>query len=345
VTQPELASRIRGCLLGGALGDALGAPIEGMSLGEIRARFGSRGVEGFVPGRVHPGAITDDTQMTLFTAEGLVLAKRGGAFPQRSGLVRTVHRAYLRWFRTQGLRSRHPSFERAAEEGWLVGVDELNEPRGPGRTCLSALGSERMGRVEQPLNTSKGCGALMRIAPVGAALAIDDPFRIGCEIAALTHGHPSGYLAAGLQALLVRELLAGSGLTAAIDEGLEELRRWPGHEECNAAVEAALALARKGPRTPEAVESLGAGWVAEETLGIALFCALVSSDFVTGVRLAVNHGGDSDSTGSVTGNLLGAQLGEHALPTAWLAKLELRDVIEAVANELQTALATRRRQG
>jgi ADP-ribosylglycohydrolase len=335
--ETELRRRVRGALLGGAVGDALGAPVEGASLAEIRERFGAAGVSEFAPGRVRPGAITDDTQMTLFTAEGLVLAARGGVAGQRSALLRSVHRAYLRWLRGQGERSRHPTFERT-DEGWLLGVDALRERRGPGRTCLSALRMERMGRVEQPLNTSKGCGGVMRIAPVGLALALDDPFRLGCEIAALTHGHPSGFLAAGLQASLIRELLLGSDLLSALREGLEELRRWPGHEECAERVERASAFARAGPATPETVESLGQGWVAEEALAIGVYCALAAPDFASGVRLAVNHGGDSDSTGAIAGNLLGAQLGADAIPAAWREEVELHREIETLADELHAAL-------
>jgi ADP-ribosyl-[dinitrogen reductase] hydrolase len=325
-------------LLGGAVGDALGAPIEFASLREIRARFGADGLlelaPGFGPsGRL--GAITDDTQMTLFTAEGLTLAARDPALAGRSGMVRSVHRAYLRWLRTQGERSAHPTFERT-DEGWLLGTPALHSPRGPGNTCLSALRASRMGSAEQPLNHSKGCGGVMRIAPVGLTRAVDDPFAVGCAIAAITHGHPTGFLAAGFQALAIREVVAGTPLRSACQEAMEELSRRPSHQECAAAVERALSLSaeKRGQASPEDVASLGEGWVAEEALAIALFCALAAPDFESAVRLAVNHGGDSDSTGAITGNLLGAALGEAVIPARWLAALELREEIERVADEL-----------
>jgi len=327
--------RIRGCLLGGAVGDTLGAPIEFASLPEIRARFGPDGLREFAPAFGRRGAITDDTQMTLFTAEGLILAARDPALAGRSGMVRSVHRAYLRWLLTQGERSEHPTFERT-DEGWLLGVQALHSPRDPGGTCLSALRGTRMGSAEQPLNRSKGCGGVMRIAPVGLARAVDDPFAVGCAVAAITHGHPTGFLAAGFQALAIHEAAAGTPLREACQEAMEELSRHPSHEECAAAALRALSLSarKRGRASPEDVASLGEGWVAEEALAIALFCALAAPDFETALRLAVNHGGDSDSTGAITGNLLGAALGEPAIPPRWLAALELRREIERVAGEL-----------
>jgi ADP-ribosylglycohydrolase len=327
--------RIRGSLLGGAVGDALGAPVEFLSLGEIRGCFGPEGLLEPAPAFGLPGAITDDTQMTLFTAEGLILAARDPAFSSRSGMVRCVHRAYLRWLRTQGERSAHPTFERT-DEGWLLGVEALYSCRAPGNTCLSALRSDRMGSAEQPLNDSKGCGGVMRVAPVGLAGGVGDPFAAGCAIAAITHGHPTGYLAAGFLALAIREIVAGTPLRPACQEALEELRRHPHHQECAAAVERAISLSAKarGRASPEDVESLGAGWVAEEALAIAVFCALVARDFESALRLAVNHGGDSDSTGAIAGNLLGAALGESAIPARWLAVLELREEIERLADDL-----------
>jgi len=94
-----------------------------------------------------------------------------------------------------------------------------------------------------------------------------------------------------------------------------------------------MALAKEKAPSPEAVESLGAGWIAEEALAMSIYCALTAEDFRSGVVLAVNHGGDSDSTGSITGNILGALYGKDALPTPWLFNLELRDVIEEVTRD------------
>jgi ADP-ribosylglycohydrolase len=325
--------RIRGSVLGGAIGDALGAPIEFATLSTIRQHFGPQGLAGLEFAYERRGAITDDTQMALFTAEGLVLAAQAGALDRPSELIRHVHRALLRWLRTQGSHSRHPTFA-STTEGWLLQEEELHARRAPGNTCVSALQGDRLGSVAQPLNNSKGCGGAMRVAPVGLALEVDDPFRIGCEVAALTHGHPSGYLAAGFLALVIRELVGGADLGSAIGEALEELRRWPAHEECAAAVEAALAGAGEDP-APETIEALGAGWVAEEALAISIHCALAHpDDFESAVLLAVNHGGDSDSTGAITGNLMGALLGEKAIPERWLADLELESVIHAIADKL-----------
>jgi len=327
--------RIRGCLLGGAVGDALGAPIEFDSLREIRSRFGAEGLLEPAPAFGRVGAITDDTQMTLFTAEGLILAARDPALAGRSGMARCVHRAYLRWLRTQGEHSAHPTFERT-DEGWLLGVQALHGCRAPGNTCLSALRAPRMGSTEQPLNHSKGCGGVMRIAPVGLASAVGDPFAVGCEIAAITHGHPSGFLAAGFLALVIHEVAAGTPIRAACQEAMGELSRHPAHQECTGAVERALSLSaeRRGEASPEDVESLGGGWVAEEALAIGVFCALAAPDFESALRLAVNHGGDSDSTGAIAGNLLGASLGEGAIPPRWLGVLELREEILRLAEEL-----------
>jgi len=337
----DLRERIRGSVLGGAIGDALGAPIEFAALRTIRQNFGPQGLAGLELAYERRGAITDDTQMTLFTAEGLVLAAQAGAFDRPSELVRHVHRALLRWLRTQGSHSRHPTFASTAE-GWLLREEELHARRAPGNTCVSALQGDRLGSVAQPLNNSKGCGGAMRVAPVGLALQVDDPFRIGCEVAALTHGHPSGYLAAGFLALVIRELVRGADLRSALSEALEELRRWPAHEECASAVETALAKAGEGHVAPEAIEALGEGWVAEEALAISLHCALAHpDDFESAVLLAVNHGGDSDSTGAITGNLMGALLGEKAIPERWLADLELRPVIERIADELAEPCGSR----
>ncbi|RPJ69686.1 MAG: ADP-ribosylglycohydrolase family protein, partial [Acidobacteria bacterium] len=161
-----MRSKFLGCLLGGAVGDALGAPVEFMSLAEIRRRFGPRGVEDYAPAYGRRGAITDDTQMTLFTAEGLI---RGLVRWRSKGIAHVpsvVAHAYLRWLRTQGESSACKVDDPDEDRGWLYSQRELHHRRAPGNTCLSAL--REMKTLGAPArNTSKGCGGVMRVAPAG----------------------------------------------------------------------------------------------------------------------------------------------------------------------------------
>jgi ADP-ribosyl-[dinitrogen reductase] hydrolase len=320
-----------GCLLGGAVGDALGAPVEFMSLGQIQAQFGPSGIRDFSPAYGKLAAVTDDTQMTLFTAEGLI---RGHNRAMEKGIgggtVTCVYHAYLRWLESQGEQPSYPFPE--VREGWLLTIPQLWECRAPGNTCLAALRAGIMGTMARPINSSKGCGTVMRVAPVGLAGA--ESFQLGCETAAITHGHPTGYLAAGFLSALIDGLIAGSDLEDAISTARHTLLTYPNHQECLLAIDAAITLAKQAPPAPESLERLGSGWVAEEALAIALFCALTVDDFEDAVILAVNHSGDSDSTGALTGNILGALLGKDATPSKWLGPLELHDEIEQVAIDL-----------
>jgi ADP-ribosylglycohydrolase len=123
-------------------------------------------------------------------------------------------------------------------------------------------------------------------------------------------------------------------LPDAILAAKEELRKHPSHKETLAAIEKAEKLAKCRPRERTALKELGKGFVAEEALAMGLYCALCAKDFEDGIILAVNHSGDSDSTGSITGNLLGASAGVEVIPERWLAPLELRSAIEALADDL-----------
>ncbi len=328
-----------GCLLGGAVGDALGAPVEFRSIHAIRSEYGSAGITDYDAAYGRRGAITDDTQMTLFTAEGLLRAIARRRHKGISHPAPVIHHAYIRWLRTQGERSR-THFSQVEMDGWLIGVKGLHSRRAPGNTCLSALRGEEMGAMQRPLNTSKGCGGVMRVAPVGLVAEDEEQaFSLGCEAAAITHGHPSGYYSAGCFAAIIYHLMSGCSLPEAIELALRILERPENdeHEECAASVRQAVAMWRDSGMapSPEVIERLGGGWVGEEALAISLYCALASQDdLARGVLLAVNHSGDSDSTGAITGNLLGLMLGVEAIPEKWLAELELRAEIEAVAGDL-----------
>ena len=342
----ESADRWRGCLLGGAVGDALGAPVEFLSRAQIVNEFGPAGITAYSPAYGILGAVTDDTQMTLFSAEGLLRAHMRslmrGTTPAYTSV--TAH-ALQRWLITQG--ESNETDLGTSEDGWLFQHRALHYRRAPGMTCLSAL--KKMPDFSTAArNDSKGCGGVMRVAPVGmfAASAFTHPgaeelapevFKLGVENAALTHGHVSGQLPAGVLSLAIALILRGHALDVALDVSLDVLKQYRDHEETSELLERAISLAADRPGDPDVVAALGEGWVAEEALAISVYCALSAANFEQGVVLAVNHDGDSDSTGAITGNLLGAALGHSAIPSHFLEQLELHDIIVSIADDLATA--------
>lgn len=321
--------RIRGCLLGGAVGDALGAPVEFLGWQAIEKKFGASGIVDLYPAYGVTGAITDDTQMMLFTAEGLL---RGWVRGCSRGICHppaVIHHALLRWLITQD----HEPLAPVTLNGWLVQERALWARRAPGNTCVNALmASRHLGFAAQ--NNSKGCGAVMRVAPCAFFAGA---FETASESGRLTHGHPAGYHAAGLFADILQRMSEHAvSLEHALSESLAAHGQKPGMDEVRTSLEKVLFYFYEGYQpTPSRIDEFGGGWIAEEALAIGIWCALSASSFEQGVINAVNHSGDSDSTGLIAGHLLGIQYGETAIPARWLESLELRHVIEKVASDIE----------
>ena len=314
------ADHFRGCLLGGAIGDALGAPVEFLKYDHIINKYGNGGIQDLICYSSGLAEITDDTQMTLFTAEGLLRAYSRGYHRGIWHPPSVVFHAYQRWLLTQGY-PRVPELE-WVYDGWLLDVKELYASRAPGITCLSSLGSGTQGSIDEPLNNSKGCGGVMRVAPVGLFFLKDQAFQYAAEIAALTHGHPSGYLSAGALGLIISLIIEGQDLVTSIKIAISELQDYANHDECTAILLKAMELVGSGLPDQEAIALLGEGWVGEEALAISVYCAFkYPTIFESALIAAVNHSGDSDSTGAITGNILGAYLGITALPEDGIRKL------------------------
>lgn len=342
--------RIRGSLIGGAIGDALGYPVEFIdSYTGIQRRYGDAGItrldvrqwwrnEDNSTGKAW---ISDDTQMTLFTACGILNAKEKGSAP-----IPSICEAYIEWYYTQsGRRSKR------FNECWIGDIPELNQRRAPGNTCLTALSDIIAGRNSH--NNSKGCGGVMRIAPIplygvaqGRISDIDTLDRLAADAAKLTHQHPLGFIPAAFTAHIIYRLATDEHpeketFKEYIREGLESTQQmFSNHAE---EVEKFVSLVKKAillsdistddVRTIE--DELGGGWVAEETVAIAIYCALTHfENFERTMIAAVNHAGDSDSTGAVAGNLLGAATGYDAIPQFYKDDLELHDVILHIADDL-----------
>ncbi|MFD4644521.1 ADP-ribosylglycohydrolase family protein [Lentzea sp. NPDC058436] len=342
---PHDDSRLRGCLIGGAIGDALGANTENLPMEVVHERHGPDGITD-LPEKPD---ITDDTQMTLFTFEAVIRAHVRERVTGERDITTVTQNAYQRWLHTQKTpwdKARGPHSTVDEPDGWLVTHEDLFRMRAPGLTCTSALqeyaSTGEQATITKPVNNSKGCGGAMRVAPV--ALTDDDPavvFALAAANAALTHGHPSGYLSAGVFAVLVHQLLRGKDLLEALDVSVNELVRRKDHEEVVAGIEHAVELAALGDPGVARVEELGRGGVGDTALAIALYSTLVTDDPNEALLLSVNHGGDNDSTASMCGNLAGALHGVGKIRQDWVERVQFRDLVDRMVADwdLETSAA------
>lgn len=335
--------KFRGCLIGGAAGDALGYAVEFLQDENIFKKYGANGITEYdlVNGVAQ---ISDDTQMTLFTANGLLLGTtrgmtRGimGSYPSYIALC------YKDWLRTQ--TADEFGFEEP-QYSWLNNVPEMNHSRAPGRTCISYLMHDNLGSPTDPRNNSKGCGGVMRVAPIGLYFTdknidIYEVDKIGAEAAALTHGHELGYFPAAALVHIIHLISNDDSISLldAVNDSILAVRRLfaPSEyfSEFAEIMQKAIRLSKEDMDDLDAIREIGEGWVAEETLAIAVYCALkYENDFDKALIAAVNHSGDSDSTGAVTGNILGAYLGFDKIPQKYKDNLELYDVILEIADDL-----------
>ena len=319
------AGKIYASLMAGALGDALGYAVEFIPYSSIVHRYGKDGIRELQP--VNGKAIiSDDTQMTLFTNDAMLRAS-GSDTPAPV----LVYRAYLLWLKTQRGVPGDPS----VPEERLNCIPELNHPRAPGNTCLRALGSGKMGTLTEPINNSKGCGGVMRTAPLGFyPQSFGSPLINGAKCAAITHGHPMGWVPAGMLSDIVSKAIYGEYaslyelISASLDDTRAEFGDEKGFAEFEAMIRSAMELSASDLEDEPAIRSLGGGWVGDEALAIAVYSCLKHPDGIKDCLIsAVNHSGDSDSTGAIAGNILGAWLGAEALPEDWIEKLELTELI------------------
>lgn len=314
--------RAQGSMIGGAYGDSLGAAVEFMSSKVIKNEFGDEGIAELIPVYGEVGNITDDTQMAIATAEGILNTPQGFTTDENI-LMQNIWHSYLKWFDTQF---------------------EDDQARAPGSTCLKALGSGAIGTVARPLNKSAGCGAIMRVHPIG--LAVSDPdesFELGMASGAITHGHPDAYIPAGFLSSLTSELINGRKFIDALDAVHERLKKLPRKKARGTlkAVEKAVSIS-KVEDTFEIIDNeVGGtgGWEGHDALAIGIFAVIHSSeDPLEAVRIAVNHSGDSDSTGSIAGVITGAIHGSEM----FIKALEEQNVIlehEDLLNDMAAKLS------
>ena len=332
--------KFRGCLIGGAAGDALGYAVEFKREDEIFFEYGKDGITEYDLILDDDAAeISDDTQMTLFTAEGMLLAGSKSNIPEYISSIREMYKC---WYQTQ---SEVYPVQDEKHCSCLMRVPELFHRRCPGTTCMTEIKAGANGTVEVPLKDSKGCGGVMRVAPIGLYFTDTDisyeySDMLAAEASALTHGHDLGYIPAAALVHIVRTVTESDiPLKDAVNDSIKAMEKlFPNAEhivDFITIMQKTVQLAETEQDDLSAIHQLGEGWVAEETLAIAVYSALrYENDFDMALRTAVNHNGDSDSTGAVCGNILGAYIGYNAIPQKYKERLELHDLICEISDML-----------
>lgn len=323
----------RGCLLGGAIGDSLGFEVEFMTIEEIKEVYGENGVENLKLGMLKNAEISDDTQLTLFTAEGVLRSKAKIIKDGNDDFETILHHAYIRWLSTQ--ERLHKIMDKYLVNSWLLSRGWFHALKEPEETCLEVLREEKVGKIEEPVNDSKYSGGVVRVAPIGLSYPKQEAFHRACRCAAITHGHPSGYLSAGVFAFIIAEIIDGCNLVEAVKNSIEMLKSCSRHEECKEMIIKALELVDSDKLPIDCINELGEGWHAEEILARAIYASIkYSNDYKKAILISVNNSGDSDSIASITGNILGAYLGVEAIPQEYLDDIELYDTIAAISDDL-----------
>lgn len=325
--------------MAGAAGDALGYAVEFISLDEIIRKYGPDGITSYELDQHGIAEFSDDTQMSLYTAEGLLEAVRNDR-----PAIPAIRDAYLIWYGHQAGKN-----VKAAYSSELSSIKELNQQRAPGNTCMSALFSEYSGKKAH--NSSKGCGGVMRVAPIGLygashSLLPVETARLAGDAAMITHLHPLSTYSSAALAVIV-QLCATTTITDAaafksiLRQSIDIVSGLYSEEalsmsDFKSIISKAVRLSDFPGKDSEIIENrLGGGWVAEETLAIAIYSVLRHiDDFDACLICAVNHSGDSDSTGAVAGNILGTIVGYDAIPQKYKTNLELSDLLIDMADRL-----------
>ncbi len=322
--------RVAGSIFGLAFGDALGKPTEFLSVAEIDERYGPAGPRDLVG---DPVLVTDDTQMALAVAWALHDA------PQRTP----------------------EAVEPLLRHRFLAWAASPDNNRAPGMTCLRACAELSRGLPWQQATVidSKGCGANMRVTPVGLLdVDLDTLAGLAQLQAGLTHGHPTGLAASELTAYAVWLLRTGVGLaelpgllgervaaqrTVYRADWLGDLWRRAnaatpeafiavGWDECAAALrrlDAALSAPDDGG---DPCRLTGESWIAEEALATALYCAVRHADDPVGALVrGARTCGDSDSIAALAGAFVGAAQGMAAWPAGWAERIEYADQLTALS--------------
>ena len=340
--------KFEGAVIGSAVGDAFGYPLMALSFEEICQRFEKKGaMELAVSRKTNTALFTEATQMSLFTADGIIWAQNENAGSDNGAVANYVFYSYQLWLYMQTRAIAGSEYEWLFDKAQNPNLSSLLKSKGLGKnrrlneTNIDALFAARngaFGTLNRKVNDNADAGAVKRVLPVGLFYGknSDMAFRIACDVGAITHSVPDGYLPCGVYAAIVAELLQGKNVDDAVNEAMALLAAYQGNENTYAALQKAVDLANDDDVDPrEGLEELGDGLTAISCLAIAVYSAILhQTNCKYAIELAANHDGDSSACGAIVGGILGVWYGLKKLPKDWTKKVQYRSLLETVADVL-----------
>lgn len=360
---------VRGSLMAGAAGDALGYPVKYLSRKSIISRYGNNGIPEFILDCNDKALVSDTTQMTLFTANGMLMGFTRGQMRGIGGQPENyVDGGYIDWYYTQTDNKEPMLGETDFHYTWLRDLPEMAHRRDPDNTCFTAC--ESLVHHKRPKNNSKGCGGVMRVAPMGLFDASFDAknkrgiysikllAEAGVKIAKTTHLNPLGYLPAAMLTVLISKIVpltpneVKESISVIVNDCIDVMEKVEGREHIEekeylkSLTLHAMELVQSDKSDYEAISELGQGWTGDEAWAISLYCSVRHIDSIRdAIIAAVNHDGASNYTGSITGNIMGAIYGYEAIikenlfcprGKSFESTIELHNIIMALADDLYT---------
>lgn len=337
-------STYRGCLLGMAVGDAMGYTVDSRSWQEIREDYGPHGLLGYdlVNGYAD---VTSYTQLAAFTCNGLLFGlTRGQMLGKMAPFIKYIGLSSREWAASQ-----RPWGRPSRTYCWLLRKPELCRRHCMDTRMLDTLSRENLGTLETPVNSFPGPGGLTTAIGVGLFFHRDrmdrgEMDRLGAEAVALTHGSPTAFLSGAVVTHVISRLLSQpeAPLKPVFLEAVEAMKEQFGHQysqafEIATLVRHAVTYAESpGLGAVEVMERLGCDSAAQVLAGAVYACLSGGKDFDAALITAVNHSGRSAAVGALTGAILGLRLGEEALPDFYIECLEPAEVLRELADDLYT---------
>lgn len=330
---------VRGCLLGMAVGDAMGHTVDAKSWAQITADYGPNGLLGYDLFEGYAD-VTSYTQVAAFTANALLLgATRGKLLGRRGAPILYISTALREWSRTQQYSSPERNY------CWLTSVPQIRRRFCMDNGLLDALSRQSLGTLETPVFQSVKPSCLPEAIPI-ALLAeqfdLDENGRdlLAAQAAVLTHGESEAFLSCAVLAHAFALVMEGRRdpqqiLQQTVDAVSLQFGSYPRLGRIWEVLQYALTLSRSETvSSQKAMELLGCRTAPEVLAGALYACSVCQGDFDRAMITAVNHSGRSAAVGAVTGAVLGAALGEEALPDFYLDCLEPAGTLRTLADDM-----------